>query len=91
MKDKTIWKLSRTNGEVIAAHGINITLQWIPGHTKTYRETKELIPLLNKVQDVVHKKTTPLPLSKRQSNNTKQKIGGTNGQTVQQAGPYLLT
>ena len=31
-KDKTIRKLSRTIGEVIADHSINITLQWIPGH-----------------------------------------------------------
>ena len=32
LKDKTIRKLSRTIGEVIADHSINITLQWIPGH-----------------------------------------------------------
>ena len=32
-KDKTNLKLSRTIGEVIARHGINTTLQWIPGHT----------------------------------------------------------
>ena len=33
-KDKIIWKFSRNIGEVIAAHhGINITFQWIPGHT----------------------------------------------------------
>ena len=32
-KDQTIRKLSRTIGNVIADHNINITLQWIPGHT----------------------------------------------------------
>ena len=58
---------------------------------QTYREMKELLPLLNKVQ-IVYNKTTqiPLPRPNRQSNNTKQRIGGMNGQTIQQAGPYLL-
>ena len=31
--DKTIRKLSRTISNFIAAHSVNITLQWIPGHT----------------------------------------------------------
>ena len=53
---------------------------------------KELIPLLNRVQGVYNKTTTlPIPRPNRQSNNTKQKIGGANGQTVLQAGPCLLT
>ena len=76
-KDKTIRKLLEKLSLPMASTSPFNGSQGI----QTYRETKELIPLLKKCKVYVYNKITPLPLPRpnRQSNNTKQRIGGKMG------------